>query len=45
LVLPAWLLKATQGLMTSMKAAPPWRMAPLISGTSCALSPEKPRAT
>jgi hypothetical protein len=45
LVLPAWLLKATHGLMTSMKAAPLCAMAPLISGTSCSLSPEKLRAT
>jgi hypothetical protein len=44
-VLPSWLLKATQGLTTSMKAAPPWRMAPSISGTSWPLSPEEPRAT
>jgi hypothetical protein len=45
LVLPGWLLKATQGLITSRKAAPRCAIAPLISGTSCALSPEKLRAT
>ena len=28
-MLPPWLLKVTQGLMTSMNAAPPWPMAPL----------------
>ena len=39
------MLKATQGLTMSMKAAPRWRMAALISGTSCFLSPEKLRAT
>jgi hypothetical protein len=31
--------------MQSMKAAPWWRIAALISGTSCVLSPEKLRAT
>ena len=32
-------------LITSMNAAPPWAIAPLMSGTSCSLSPEKLRAT
>ena len=45
LVEPAWLLKATQGLMMSMKAAPLWAIAALIIGTSCCLSPENERAT
>jgi hypothetical protein len=31
--------------MTSMKAAPPWRMAPFDQRHQLALSPEKPRAT
>ena len=44
-MLPAWLLKATQGLMTSMKAAPSWAMAALMRGVSWCLSPEKLRAT
>jgi hypothetical protein len=45
LVLPVWLLKATQGLITSIKAVPRWCNAPFISGTSWSLSPEKLRAT
>ena len=45
LVEPAWLLKATQGLITSMKAAPLCAIAALMIGTSCVLSPEKERAT
>ncbi len=39
------MLKATQGLMTSRKAAPLWSIAALISGTSWCLSPEKERPT
>src|SRR5262245_39774653 len=45
LVEPAWLLKATQGEMISIKAAPLCAIAALIIGTSCSLSPEKERAT
>ena len=44
-MLPAWLLNATHGLTTSMNAAPGCAIAALINGTSCCLSPEKPRAT
>src|SRR5881227_990604 len=38
-------MNATQGDMTSIKAAPLCWIAALISGTSCILSPEKLRAT
>jgi hypothetical protein len=45
LVDPGWLLNATHGETTSMNATPLCSTAALISGTSCPLSPEKPRAT
>src|SRR5208283_4019958 len=42
---PAWLLNATQGLITSMKAVPLCSIAALMIGTSWVLSPENERAT
>ena len=45
LVEPAWLLKATHGEITSMKAAPLCAIAALMIGTSWCLSPENERAT
>ncbi|EXI76897.1 MAG: hypothetical protein AW07_00296 [Candidatus Accumulibacter sp. SK-11] len=44
-MLPEWLLKVMHGERMSITAAPWWARAARSSGTSCVLSPEKPRAT
>ena len=44
-VVPGWLLKATQGLMTSRKAAPSWSHRRLDQRHQLRLSPEKERPT
>ena len=45
MVEPSWSLKVTQGEITSMSAKPRCASPAFSIGTSCALSPEKLRAT